>query len=231
MVPAAEAEAPVAAKRLFGIFSPKPGVWSEYAIFDRATGRRTVIRMSIVGVEQDSYWYEVGYREDTGTRIVKIMVKGDPIYPENIQRLIIKSGPAPAQEVGGEFAFMGVQEAGSIFEQQSGIPARSTPDLKSVKTGTGTATVVAGTFDVSLHEIVDRAGKVYARYKFSQEVRPFGIVSSDTDTTTMVLVGHGTGARSLITEEPGLMTQPPGEGQPGIIMQIPGMGTGYESKQ
>ena len=32
--------------RLFGVFAPKQGVWSEYAIFDKATGRRTVMRMS-----------------------------------------------------------------------------------------------------------------------------------------------------------------------------------------
>jgi len=231
MVPAAEAEEPFTGKRLFGIFSPKPGVWSEYAVFDKATGKRSVIRVSIVGVEQDSYWYEVENREDSGSRIIKLMVNGDPIYPENIKRLIIKLGSGPAQEVGGEFAFMGGHEAGRIFEQQSGIPARSTVDLKSVRTGAGNATVIAGTFDVSLHEIVDRTGRVYARYKFSQEVRPFGIVSCDTDTTSMILAGHGTGAISLITEEPEMKTQPSDGGRPGILMQIPGMGTGYEPKQ
>ena len=119
-----------------------------------------------------------------------------------------------------------------MLEEQSGIPARAVITLKRVAIGTGKATVVGGTFDVSLHEIVDQAGKVYARYKFSQEVRPFGIVSSETDTKILVLGSHGTEARSEVTEEPVIMnTQPPGMGQGGIIMQIPGMGTGYELKE
>jgi hypothetical protein len=228
----AETEKRVAGQRLLGIFSPKPGVWSEYAIFDKATGRRTVLKISIVGIEQDAYWYEVENREETSVTIFKMLTKGDPVYPENIERLIIKSGPGPAREVGGESAFMKRLDAGRMLEQQSGMPPRSTVNLKSVETGTGEATVVAGTFDVSLHEIVDQAGKVYARYKFSQEVRPFGIVSSETDTKILVLGSHGTGARSEVTEEPVIMnTQPPGMGQGGIIMQIPGMGTGYELKE
>jgi len=231
MVRAAETEEQAAGTRLFGTFAPKPDVWSEYAIFDKDTGRRTVMHMSIVGIEQDSYWYEVEKREDTGASIIKMLVKGDPIYPENIQRLIIKSGPGPAQEMSGDFALMERQEAGRVFEQQSGVLARATVNLKSVMTGEGTATVPAGTFDVSLYEIIDPSGMVYARYKFSQAIRPFGIVSSDTDTKTTVLVGHGTGARSLITEEPIMITQPPGMERRGIIIQIPGMGTGYEPKQ
>jgi hypothetical protein len=231
MVRAAEKEERVTASRLLGSFSPKTDVWSEYAIYEKAAGRRTLMRISIVGIDQDAYWYEMGNRADTTTSIIKMLVKGDPIYPENILRLIIKSGPGPAREMGGDLASTGAEEAGRMFEEQCGIPVRTMANLKTVKTGEGTATVPAGTFDVSLHEIVDKAGRVYARYKFSQEVRPFGIVNCDTDTRTMVLVAHGTGAKSLITEEPETMTQPPGMGQGGIIMQIPGMGTGYEIRQ
>ena len=232
MAEAAETEEQAAGQRLLGSFSPKPGVWSEYAIFDKATGKRTVLKILITGIEQDAYWYEVENREETGTSIVKMLIKGDPIYPENIELLIVKSGPGPAREVVGDSALMERLEAGRMLEEQSGIPARAMITLKRVAIGTGKATVVGGTFDVSLHEIVDPAGKVYARYKFSQEVRPFGIVSSETETRTLVLVGHGSGASSGITEEPVLMTtQPTGRGQRGIIMQIPGMGTGYEPKE
>jgi hypothetical protein len=78
---AAGAEKPLEVPRLFGIFAPKPGAWSEYAIFDKATGKRTVMHMSIVGVEGDSYWYEVVNREGEGSNIVKMLVKGDPNDP------------------------------------------------------------------------------------------------------------------------------------------------------
>ena len=230
---AAETEGQTAGQRLLGIFAPGQGAWSEYAIFDKATGRRTVLRVSIVGIEQDAFWYEMEKRDETGASIVKLQVKGDPLYPENIGRIIIKSGPGPARELGGEIALMDRLKAGEIFEQEGGIPrARATDSLKSIKTATGEATVVAGTFEVSLYEIVDQAGTVYARYKYSQQVRPFGIVSTETESTTMVLVGHGTGAESVITEEPVMMSsQPSGPGERGRIMQIPGMGTGYEPKE
>lgn len=247
---AAEAEKQFEVPRLFGVFAPKPGVWSEYAIFDKATGKRAVMRMSIVGVEGDAYWYEVVNREGEASNIVKMLVKGDPNDPENIQRLIMKSGTNPAQEMPRDFVLMGRRMASHMFEQRSGIPASPSVKLQNVKTGIGEATVPAGTFDVALHEIVDESGRVYAKYKFSEEVRPFGVIASDAENSTMVLVGYGDGAKSLITEEPTMMTQPPGmpEGMPrgmppgmappqgmgpgtGTIREIPGMGTGYEPRK
>lgn len=250
-VAAEEAGKPFEVPRLFGTFAPKPGVWSEYAIFDKATGKRIVMRMSIVGTEGDSYWYEVVNREGEGVNIVKMLVKGDPNDPENIQRFIMKSGANPAQEMPRDFVLMGRRMAGHMFEQRSGIPTSPKVILQNIKTGEGVATVPAGTFDVSLHQIVDTAGKVYAEYKFSEEVRPFGVVTSDAENTTMILAAHGTGAESLITEEPTMMTQPPGmpEGMPrgmppgmtppqgmgpgagSDIRQLPGMGTGYEPRE
>jgi hypothetical protein len=245
---AAEAEEQRDIPRLFGTFSPKSGVWSEYAIFDKSTGKRSVMRMSIVGIEADTYWYEVENREGEGSNLVKMLVKGDPNDPENILRLIMKSGANPAQEMPRDFVLMGRRMASHMFEQRSGIPTSPTLNLKNIKTGVGSATVPAGTFDVSLHQIVDTAGKVYAEYKFSEDVHPFGVVTSDAESSTMVLAGHGTGAKSLITEEPTMMTQPPGmpEGMPrgmppgmgslpgqgprNPIQQIPGMGRGYEPK-
>jgi hypothetical protein len=250
-VVASEKEKQFDVPRLFGTFAPKPGVWSEYGIFDKATGRRTVMRMSIVGVEGDSYWYEVVNSEGGGSNIIKMLIKGDPHDPENIQRLVMKSGANPAQEMPRDFVLMGRRMASHMFEQRSGIPTSPNVKLRNLKTGEGVVTVPAGTFEVSLHQIVDTTGKVYAEYKFSQEVRPFGVVSSDAENTTMVLAGHGTGAKSLITEEPVMMIRPPGmpEGMPmgmppgmsppqgagpepgGDIRQIPGMGTGYEPRQ
>ena len=233
---AAEAEEQRDIPRLFGTFVPKSGVWSEYAIFDKSTGKRSVMRMSIVGIEADAYWYEVENREGEGSNLVKMLVKGDPNDPENILRLIMKSGANPAQEMPRDFVLMGRRIASHMFEQRSGIPTSPTLNLKNIKTGVGSATVPAGTFDVSLHQIVDTAGKVYAEYKLSENVHPFGVVTSDAESSTIVLVGHGTGAKSLITEEPTMMTPPPGMGSlPGQgprnpIQQIPGMGRGYEPK-
>jgi hypothetical protein len=231
---AAEIEEQRTVPRLFGAFSPKNGGWSEYAIYDKSTGKRTVMRMSIVGIEADAFWYEVENREGGGSNIVKMLLTGDPNDPENIQRLIMKSGANPAQEMPRDFVLMGRRMASHMFEQRSGIPSNPALKLENKKTGVGSATVPAGTFDV--------------RYKINTDVHPFGVVSSDAENATMVLVGYGIGAKSLITQEPAMMTRPPGmpEGAPirvppgmgqlpgqgpgNPIRQNPGMGRGYEPK-
>ena len=83
-VSTAETQKPPDVPRLFGTFAPRPGAWSEYAIFDMTTGGKTVMRLSIVGVTGESYWYEVVNREGESRNIVKMLLKGDPGDPENI---------------------------------------------------------------------------------------------------------------------------------------------------
>ena len=244
---AAEAEKGIAASRLFGFFAPKLGAWSEYAVFNKASGKRTVMRMSIVDVEDDSFWYEVVSKEGDSTTVVKMLIKGDPVDSGNIRRLIMKTGTDPAREMSRDFFTTGRSMASYIFKQRSGISAVPGVHLKKNKTGDGTVTVPAGTFAVSLYDIVDDAGMVYGAYKFSRDVRPIGIVASDTANASVVLAGHGTGAQSLIREEVTMMSKP-SEMQEGlgpglkptqgiksdngsVIRQIPGMGTGYEPRQ
>ena len=229
LVSAVETDKPIEFPGLWGTFTPEPGAWSEYVKFDKVTGKRTVTRMSIVGVDRDSYWYEVVDREEKSSNIVKMLVKGDPNDPENIQRLIMKSGLNPAREMPRDFILMG--------------RGRASPNdnLENVRTGEGVVTVPAGTFAVGLHQIVDMTGKIHGEYKFSRDVRPFGVITSEFGNLTMMLVSHGGGAKSLIKEEPAMTVQPPGVPggmvpgmgpDPGTdIRQIPGMGTGYESRQ
>ena len=235
-VPAA-AETGPEVSRLFGFFAPKLGAWSEYAIYDKATGKRTVMHISIVDVDDDAFWYEVVNSEGGVSTIVKMLIKGDPVDSGNIRRLILKAGTDPALEMNRDSLAMGRRMASRMFEQRSGISAVPGKYLKNVKTGDGTVTVPAGTFAVSLHDIVDDAGMVHATYKFSRDVRPFGIVASDTANTSMVLAGHGAGTQSLITEEVTLMSRPTempgqemGSGAGSTVRQIPGMGTGYEPR-
>lgn len=250
-VTAHEAEQEFEVPRLFGTFVPQPGGWSEYDIFDKSIDQRARMRMAIVGVEDGGYWYEVVNEAGGSRNIVKMLVKGDPNDPEQIQRLIMKSGDGPAQEMPRDFVLMGRRMAGYMFEQRSGIPTASLASLRNVKTGEEEVTVPAGTFAVTLHRIIDEAGQVYAEYKFSQEVHPFGVVYSEAGKTTMVLLGYGSGAESLISEEPTMISQPPGmpegmlrgmvpgmsppegmgPGQGRSTRQVPAMGSGYEPKQ
>jgi len=236
---------------LFGTFAPEPGAWSEYVIYDKATGQRAAVRLSIVGVAGDSYWYEVVSSEAEGSNITKMLVTGNPHDPDNIQRLIMKSGRHDAREVERDTGLKERRMASHMFAERSGIPIGSKANLQNVKNGEGVVTVPAGTFAVALHQIVDTTGKVYGTYKSSREVHPFGVVTSEAGNTILTLVSFGTGAKSLITAEPALMTRPPGiadgmerpmvpglvspqgmEGGPAPeIRKIPGMGTGYEPRQ
>ena len=83
------------------------------------------MRMSIVGIEEDAYWYEVENMEEEGSNIVKMLVKGDPNDPDNILRIIMKSGAKPAQEMPRDFVLMERRMASHMFEQRSGYPIKS----------------------------------------------------------------------------------------------------------
>jgi hypothetical protein len=238
-----EAKQPPVNSDLFGTFTPEPGAWSEYGVSDKATGDRTVMRTSIVGTEGESYWYEVVTREGEKRYIVKMLVTGNPNIAGNIRRLIVKADKNPAMEMPGNLVFMGRRMASDMFRQRSGITIDSKVELHDVKKGEGVVTVPAGTFNVEQYQVVDTNGKVYAEYTFSREVHPFGIVSVDAEKKSILLEGYGTGAKSLITEKPAMMSLPPGmkpeaappegtgPGPEGNIRQIPGMGTGYEPRQ
>ncbi len=214
--------------RLFGTFTPKVGSWSQYAIVDKATGRQAVMKMSIVGKEGDSYWYEVVNKEGDSRNVVKMLVKGDPNDRENIQRLIMKSGDNPPMEMARDFVMMGRKMAALMFEQRSGVPSTPGLELKPEKIGEEKVSVMAGIFDVTRYRIVDQSGKVYGLYSFSEKVMPFGLVTSDAEKTTMELLGYGMDAQSVITEEPQMMTMPPGMPQgmprgfpPGMLENMP----------
>jgi hypothetical protein len=202
--------------RLFGTFSPQNGAWSEYAVFDKTTGERILMRIAIVGMEGNSHWYEVANEGQKDRNIVKMLVKGDPYDNENIQRLILKTGDKPAQEMPLDFVMMGRKMANHMFEQRSGIPIQTGIQLKNEVIGKGHLVVPAGEFPITKHQIIDDKGIVYARYTFSNDVFPLGVVSSETEKSSMVLLDYGTNAVSAITEDPEKMSLPPGmpEGLP-----------------
>lgn len=234
---------------LFGSFSPEPGGWSEYAIFDKSTGGKTTIRMAVVAEEGGAYWYEAVNMKGEGSHIIKMLVKGDPNNTENILRIVTQSGAAAAQEISRDFVNMERRKVKHLFERWSGLPSTGMVGLEKIQTGTGTAVVPAGTFEATKYQIVDTAGKVYAEFMLAGEIYPFGVIASETEDSTMILMGHGFGADSLVTGKPAMMEPPPGlmeqilrgmssgagppyyppPGPGDSLRQIQGMGTGYES--
>ena len=208
---AAQEGAAPAIPKLFGAFQPSLGVWAEYAVVEKASGKKIKMRMSVVGQEGQSFWYEVHQDDGENRNIVKMLVKGDPKDPENIQRLILKSGDSPASEMPKDFVAMGRKMATHMFEQRSGVPAGAeAAGFKVEDAGQQEVQVPAGTFKATFRRILDAQGNVVATSYFSPEVPPFGVVSSDTESSRMELLAHGRDAKSAITETPVPMASPPG---------------------
>ncbi len=196
--------------KFFGVFSTTVGGWSEYAVTETGGGKKSTMRNSIVGKEGDAFWYEVAITEGGARNVIKMFLKGDPNNPENIQRLIMKNGDQPAQEMPRDFVVMGRRMATTMFETRSGSSVTTLPDVKSVEVGTREVKVPAGTFTAVQNRLVDGAGKVLATYDFNRDVLPFGVLRSETDKVKMELVAYGKDAVSVITEQPAMMKTPPG---------------------
>jgi hypothetical protein len=212
------AQAPAARDlpKFFGVFTPTAGAWSEYAVTEIEGGKKSTMRNAIVGREGDGFWYEVAITEAGTRNVIKMFLKGDPNNPENIQRLIMKNGDQPAQEMPREFVMMGRRMATAMFETRSGSSVASQPNLTMEEIGTETAIVPAGTFTVKRNRIVDSSGKILATADINDRVLPLGVVRSETDKVKLELVAAGKDAVSLITETPVMMKTPPGmpEGNP-----------------
>ena len=195
--------------RLFGIFNPELGAWSEYSVVDKNSGRQSKMRMAIVGEEGSSFWYEVLTDDGENRNIVKMLVKGSPNDPDNIQRMIMKSGDAPATEMAKDFVAMGRKMAAYMFERRSGVPVDGCGALRLETGGHRQVVVPAGTFHATQKKIVDGQGNVLATYDFEPAVLPLGILTSDTQQSKMELLAYGTDAKSLITETPIPLSGPP----------------------
>jgi hypothetical protein len=196
--------------KFFGIFSTTVGGWSEYAVTETEGGRKSTMRNAIVGKEGDAFWYEVAITEGGARNVIKMFLKGDPNTPENIQRLIMKNGDQPAQEMPREFVVMGRRMATTMFETRSGASVVGLPNLKSEEVGPREITVPAGKFPAVQYRLLDSAGKVLAVYDYSKDVLPFGVLRSETDKVKMELVAYGKDAVSVITDTPVMMKTPPG---------------------
>ena len=181
------------------------------------------MRMAIVGIEGDTYWYEVWLQDAESRNVIKLLVKGDPNNSENIQRMIMKSGDAQAIEMPRDFVVMGRQMAVHMFETRAGVGEKPGPEVKVEKIGERSVTVPAGTFTTVQSRIIGADGKEMGTFDLSEKVPPFGVVTSETAQTKMDLLSFGSDAKTAITEEPIPMTMPPGMPQGMPRGRPPGM--------
>jgi hypothetical protein len=172
--------------QLYGEFKPVVGGWSEYQITTKGESP-TKMKIAVVGKEGDAYWYETvmeGGRQ--GKNIVKMLVSGNPQDQKNIKRMIFKQGNEPAMEMP-----VGMMQPSAKDRAQSG---------KVIDKGTETIKVPAGTFKAQHSQYQDVEGVVDTW--MHKEVSPYGLIKSQSKDMEMVLLGYGTGAKTLITETP-----------------------------
>jgi hypothetical protein len=174
-----------AGPRFYSDFKPVMGGWSEYQMTSKSEGA-TKMKIAIVGKEGDAYWYETvmeGGRQ--GKNIVKMLVSGDPADTNNVKRMIVKTGNEPAMEMPVE-----MMQQSSKGQEQKG---------KIINKGTETIKVPAGSFKTQHMQYQD--GETVDTWIY-KDVSPYGLIKSQSRDMEMVLLGYGTGAKTLITETP-----------------------------
>lgn len=179
-------DAQTSGPRFYSEFKPVVGGWSEYQVTTKGS-TPSKMKIAIVGKEGEAYWYETvveGGRE--GRTIMKMLVSGNPEDQKNIKRMIIKQGNESAME-------MPVQ----MMQQSSKSQAQSG---KVIDKGTETIKVPAGTF--TAHHLQHQDSGGLSDTWVYKDISPYGMIKSQSKDQEMVLIGHGTGAKTQITETP-----------------------------
>jgi hypothetical protein len=172
--------------RFYSEFKPVVGGWSEYQM--TAKGEEpSKMKIAVVGKEGDAYWYEtVMEGEDEEQVISKMLVSGNPDDQQSVKRMIVIMGDEPAMEMPVQ-TLQGSKEQ----RQQKG---------KFIDKGNESIKVPAGTFMARHMQYQD--GETVVDTWVHKEVSPYGMVKSQSKEFDMVLLGYGTGAKTLITETP-----------------------------
>ena len=178
---------------------PPVGAWSEFKVTG-GRGDGTSMRMAVVGRETrgDSslLWLEIAVR---GMPLGMGEARNDSLVIVN-KMLVPGYGPGMAEPRAHVMKF-GSLPAMTMPENQRG-PGGAAPALHDCGDGKvvgwESVTVPAGTFRALHVQDADGSGDAWV-----VPTLPFGMVKvADADSGFLVLTGHGTGARSQITETP-----------------------------
>jgi len=164
----------------FSEFKPMLGGWAEY-LARGAGGEIFRMRVSVVEKEGDDFWYETVVWAE-GRMITKVLASGDPNDEKNVKRMLVKYGEEPAREV-------------PIADKKPASLKDGAPHDKKDK-GSEEIKVLAGTFTTK-HFQYRRGGKTTDTWE-NNCVSPYGLIRLISTDMEMVLLGYGTGARSLI---------------------------------
>jgi len=192
MAPLAPAQGLVGDLLAGKLVNPKVGQWAWYNLVAAKGGKKYVIRQAIVGEERVSrkqgYWVEFEIIPEVGFKIVyKMLLTGPASDPENIHRVIEKSGVDPAQEV--------------AVDQAAAKPVASESKRRSL--GLEDIHTLDGAIRAEHYEVLEGADIIHVW--INEKINPTGIVRMRSLDGEMVLRNHGSGgenADSVIAEKP-----------------------------
>lgn len=174
------------------LVKPEVGQWAWYNLTAAKGGKKYVIRQAIVGEEKvdrkQGYWVEFEIIPEVGFKMVyKMLLTGPASDPENIHRVIEKSGVDPAREVTVDSSTEGDIDDGS---------KRRSLGLENIST-------LDGIIRAEHYEVTKGDQQIHVW--INEKVHPTGIVRIRSLDGEMVLRNHGEGgesAQSVITEQP-----------------------------
>lgn len=175
------------------------GQWAEYR-FTGPTEETMTMYSAIIGTEDvdgaTHYWHESRMESEDGAMIMQMLVPGYPFNVDDVQRTVMKMGDQPAMEMPEQMR--GMMQGQGMGEDPVKDVAERCDELTEV--GRESVTVPAGTFE-ALH--LRYASDDFAGDMWVAADVPFGMVKAALpDQEAIVLVDHGTGATSSITETP-----------------------------
>lgn len=176
------------------------GQWVEYRFSAAPAEEPMTMYSAIVGTEDlegvRHYWHESKMLGETGSMIIQMLVPGYPFNAEDTRRIIMKMGDQPAMDVSERM--LGMMRGQGMGNDPVKDAIERCDELTEV--GRESVTVPAGTFET-----------LHLRYSGDDSVMdmwvtpdvPFGMVKAMLpNQQEVLLVDHGTGAKSSITEAP-----------------------------
>jgi hypothetical protein len=176
-----------------GVWNPVVGSGSAYEMDHQ--GQKTQLEMAVVGKEmidgKEGYWLEITTQSPrTGGEVVmkQLVVLDGP--STQIERMIVQ----PAGQQPMEFSMNGMMMKGNAQQQTKPADVRD----RAEEVGKESVTTPAGTFVCEHYRLKDGSGDVWV----SKDVKPYGLVKSQTKDSTMILTKVLRDAMDKITGTP-----------------------------
>ncbi|HIJ66314.1 MAG TPA: hypothetical protein HPP77_10230 [Candidatus Hydrogenedentes bacterium] len=172
------------------LVKPKVGQWAWYDLLDNRGARLYTFRHAVVGKERvgrkTGWWIEFELVPDVGyTSVYKMLLTGPATEPKNIEKVLLKDGPEPVQDVTP--TAQPPDDDGDDEEKKSEAVTRESLGEEDVTTPAGV---------IRAERFVVTKGEREFEVWIDEKVRPTGIVRMVSPDGQLVLRSHGLGGEN-----------------------------------